>query len=58
MHRAVDEMAHVDTFRGYGPEQGYSFLVKKIIETNYVWVSFECGCLVIEKEGELYGPAR
>ncbi|MFP6769129.1 MAG: LL-diaminopimelate aminotransferase [Planctomycetaceae bacterium] len=26
MHRAVDEMANRDTFRGYGPEQGYPFL--------------------------------
>lgn len=24
MHKAVDEMAVRDTFRGYGPEQGYS----------------------------------
>ena len=26
MHRAVDEMASADTYRGYGPEQGYDFL--------------------------------
>lgn len=26
MHKAVDEMAHAETFRGYGPEQGYDFL--------------------------------
>ena len=26
MHKAVDEMAHQETFRGYGPEQGYDFL--------------------------------
>ncbi|MED5448111.1 MAG: LL-diaminopimelate aminotransferase, partial [Planctomycetota bacterium] len=26
MHDAVDEMGHRDTFRGYGPEQGYEFL--------------------------------
>ena len=26
MHKAVDEMAHRETFRGYGPEQGYDFL--------------------------------
>ena len=25
MHKAVDEMAMKDTFRGYGPEQGYDF---------------------------------
>lgn len=35
MHDAVDEMAHAETFRGYGPEQGYSFLINKIIETDY-----------------------
>ena len=26
MHAAVEEMAHKQTFRGYGPEQGYAFL--------------------------------
>lgn len=26
MHKAVDEMANQETFRGYGPEQGYDFL--------------------------------
>ena len=26
MHKAVDEMANASTFRGYGPEQGYSLL--------------------------------
>ena len=26
MHTAVDAMGHRDTFRGYGPEQGYEFL--------------------------------
>jgi LL-diaminopimelate aminotransferase len=26
MHDAVDEMGNADTFRGYGPEQGYDFL--------------------------------
>lgn len=26
MHRAVDEMGRAETFRGYGPEQGYGFL--------------------------------
>ena len=35
MHKAVDEMASADTFRGYGPEQGYSFLTDAIIEHNY-----------------------
>lgn len=35
MHIAVDEMASQKTFRGYGPEQGYDFLIEKIIATNY-----------------------
>ena len=35
MHKAVDEMADAKTFRGYGPEQGYSFLTDAIIEHNY-----------------------
>lgn len=35
MHKAVDEMAHAETFHGYGPEQGYSFLTEAIIENNY-----------------------
>jgi len=35
MHDAVDELASSDTFRGYGPEQGYDFLVNAIIEHDY-----------------------
>ena len=35
MHAAVDEMAKKETFRGYGPEQGYDFLIDAIIENNY-----------------------
>lgn len=35
MKRAADEMGHVETFRGYGPEQGYSFLRDKIVDFNY-----------------------
>jgi LL-diaminopimelate aminotransferase len=34
-HRAVDEMARADTFRGYGPEQGYRFLIDQIITHDY-----------------------
>src|SRR5664280_265063 len=33
--RAVIEMGHADTFMGYGPEQGYSFLIDEIIEKDY-----------------------
>lgn len=35
MHKAVDEMGKAETFRGYGPEQGYEFLIKKIIECDF-----------------------
>lgn len=30
MHAAVDEMGRAETFRGYGPEQGYEFLRQAI----------------------------
>lgn len=30
LHKAVEEMAHKETFRGYGPEQGYDFLREAI----------------------------
>ena len=35
MHAAVDEMADRETFRGYGPEQGYPFLREAISENDY-----------------------
>lgn len=35
MKQAVEEMGHEDTFRGYGPEQGYTFLIEKIIENDF-----------------------
>jgi len=35
MHAAVDDMAKRETFRGYGPEQGYDFLVEAIREHDY-----------------------
>jgi LL-diaminopimelate aminotransferase len=35
MHTAVDEMGKRETFRGYGPEQGYDFLVEAIRENDY-----------------------
>mgnify|MGYP004515499003 FL=1 len=30
MHRAVEEMGSADTFRGYGPDYGYDFLLEAI----------------------------
>lgn len=35
MHKAVDDMAAVETFRGYGPEQGYLFLREAIAGGDY-----------------------
>lgn len=35
MHKAVDEMGSSETFRGYGPEQGYDFLRNKISTFDY-----------------------
>lgn len=35
MHAAVDEMGERQTFRGYGPEQGYDFLRNAIAENDY-----------------------
>ena len=35
MHKAVDEMGTQEGFRGYGPEQGYDFLRKAILENDY-----------------------
>ncbi|GIX05491.1 MAG: LL-diaminopimelate aminotransferase [Planctomycetaceae bacterium] len=35
MHQAVAEMGQRETFRGYGPEQGYDFLRELIAEHDY-----------------------
>jgi LL-diaminopimelate aminotransferase len=35
MHKAVDEMSKTETFRGYGPEQGYAFLTEAIIKNEF-----------------------
>jgi len=35
MHKAVDELGHRETFRGYGPEQGYDFLRQKIAQHDF-----------------------
>ena len=35
MHKAVDEMGTKEGFKGYGPEQGYEFLRKAIVENDY-----------------------
>src|SRR5437867_7966673 len=35
MKRAVEELGHHETFRGYGPEQGYDFLRSAIAQRDY-----------------------
>ena len=35
MHKAVEEIGTREGFRGYGPEQGYEFLRKAIVENDY-----------------------
>jgi LL-diaminopimelate aminotransferase len=35
MKRAVDELGHRETFRGYGPEQGYDFLRSTIAQRDF-----------------------
>lgn len=35
MHKAVDEMGHAETFRGYAPELGYDFLRRAIADNDY-----------------------
>ena len=35
LQKAVAEMGHSETFRGYGPEQGYDFLISAIIKNDY-----------------------
>jgi len=34
-HHAADEMADDTTFRGYGPDQGYPFLLEKIAQQDF-----------------------
>ena len=36
MHKAVDDMSKKDTFRGYGPEQGYLFLREAIVKNDFL----------------------
>ena len=35
LHKGVDEMGRAETFRGYGPEQGYAFLREAIASVDY-----------------------
>nr|WP_315433545.1 LL-diaminopimelate aminotransferase [uncultured Stomatobaculum sp.] len=35
LHKAVDEMGEAESFRGYGPENGYAFLRDKMVACDY-----------------------
>ena len=45
-HEAVEELGHEDTFRGYGPEQGYGFLRDAIAAHDFA----SRGCMVSPDE--------
>ncbi len=46
MSKALDEMGTTDGFRGYGPEQGYSWLREKISEHDFI----SRGCQISPQE--------
>lgn len=41
LHKAVDEIGTIEGFKGYGPEQGYEFLRKAIVENEYKTLGIE-----------------
>ncbi|MDE0595046.1 MAG: LL-diaminopimelate aminotransferase [Akkermansiaceae bacterium] len=43
MKEGVDELGARESFRGYGPEQGYEFLRKAIAENSYHGLGIEAG---------------
>ncbi len=43
MHSALDDLATKERFYGYGPEQGYDFLRKAIVENDYTARGIEIG---------------
>lgn len=43
MHGAVDEMGEPQTFRGYGPERGYEFLRRTIVDNDFASRGIEIG---------------
>ena len=46
MGKALDDMGTTDGFRGYGPEQGYSWLREKISEHDFI----SRGCQISSEE--------
>ena len=43
MHKAVDELSRSETFRGYGPEQGYAFLRQAIVDNEFAPLGVNIG---------------
>lgn len=41
MHAAIDELGNRETFRGYGPEQGYEFLRQAIVDNQFSGLGIE-----------------
>lgn len=35
-HRAIDDLTRIESFHGYGPEQGYDWLIDTIIDQSFV----------------------
>ena len=40
MHKAVDDLSDMKTFKGYGSSHGYPFLKDKILENDYKYFNF------------------
>lgn len=47
MKKAVDELGNRGTFRGYGPEQGYPFLRKAIVDNAYPGLGIEAADIFV-----------
>lgn len=43
LHKAIEEQRNSETFAGYGPERGYEFLRKAILENDFKSRSIELG---------------
>ena len=41
MHEAIDELGNRESFRGYGPEQGYEFLRQAIVDNQFAGLGIE-----------------
>lgn len=46
-HEGVDEMAQNETFKGYGPEQGYEFLRTLIADNDYKGLGIDAGDIFV-----------